>query len=200
MRYVSIDIETTGLNPETDQILEFGAVIDDTMHPEVPVEELPTFRRVVHHRRIKGTPRALAMNARLLSEMSEVGLYEASLGICCQTGYVVSYFEKFLLTHGYKKSPSGPIEFVPAGKNFSGFDHRFLKAMTPAWDRTFRPSHRTLDPAILYFDPLKDEKPPSLSECLERAGLDSTVKHTAIEDARDVVRLLRFKFAERADG
>ena len=30
MRYVSIDIETTGLDRQNDQVLEVGAVIEDT--------------------------------------------------------------------------------------------------------------------------------------------------------------------------
>ena len=42
MKYVSIDIETTGLNPKTDNVLEVAAIIDDTERPEVPIGELPT--------------------------------------------------------------------------------------------------------------------------------------------------------------
>ena len=29
MKYCSIDLETTGLNPKTSDIIEFGAVLDD---------------------------------------------------------------------------------------------------------------------------------------------------------------------------
>jgi hypothetical protein len=42
-RYLSIDIETTGLDPETCQVIEFSAVID-TIRPDAgPVDELPSF-------------------------------------------------------------------------------------------------------------------------------------------------------------
>ena len=42
MKYISIDIETTGLDPENCQILSIGAVIEDTLN-QLPFEELPTF-------------------------------------------------------------------------------------------------------------------------------------------------------------
>jgi len=40
-KYVSLDIETTGLNPENCQVLEIGAVIDDGT---TPIEDCPTFQ------------------------------------------------------------------------------------------------------------------------------------------------------------
>jgi len=36
-----------------------------------------------------------------------------------------------------------------------------------------------------------DEVPPSLNLCLERAGFESEVQHTALEDALDVVKVVR---------
>ena len=42
MKYVSIDIETTGLDPNVNDIVELGAVIDDLSKHE-PLESLPTF-------------------------------------------------------------------------------------------------------------------------------------------------------------
>ena len=44
--YVSIDIETTGLDPETCQTLEIGAVFDNWT---LPIRELPTFHCYVVH-------------------------------------------------------------------------------------------------------------------------------------------------------
>lgn len=198
MRYVSIDIETTGLNPETDQILEFGAVIDDTLRPDVPVEELPTFRKVIRSDRLSGTPMAIAINASLINFIASVEKPEENELFCLPKDLGFEFFV-WLRGHGFKIKNNSNAAFVPAGKNYAGFDSRFLNKI-PHWNTYLTPCHRTLDPAILYFDPLKDEKPPSLYECLERAGFDATVKHTAVDDARDVVRLLRHKFAEVSGG
>jgi hypothetical protein len=82
-------------------------------------------------------------------------------------------------------------KIVVAGKNFSAFDLPFLK--TIGFGTKTRLHHRTLDPGSMYFDPLKDEVPPGLEECLLRAGIEKTVEHTAVEDAIDVINCIRAK-------
>jgi inhibitor of KinA sporulation pathway (predicted exonuclease) len=47
-----------------------------------------------------------------------------------------------------------------------------------------------IDPAILFWCPT-DEKLPDTDACLKRAGLDLQTDHTALADARNVVRLMR---------
>ena len=42
MKYVSIDIETTGLHEDECDIIEFGAVIDD-LRVMAPISKLPVF-------------------------------------------------------------------------------------------------------------------------------------------------------------
>jgi len=61
--YVSIDIETTGLDPATCQTLEIGAVIDDWTRP---LDQLPVFRRVLAWEQVTGSPYAMALNTDLL--------------------------------------------------------------------------------------------------------------------------------------
>ena len=65
MLYVSIDIETSGLNPKKDQILSFAAIIEDTSKA-LSFEDCPKFYATVIHRRIKGSPEALSMNMNLV--------------------------------------------------------------------------------------------------------------------------------------
>ena len=67
MPYVSIDIETTGLDPEHCQTLEVGAVIDDW---KSPIDQLPRFRRVLTYETVSGNPYAMALNANLLKFMA----------------------------------------------------------------------------------------------------------------------------------
>lgn len=89
----------------------------------------------------------------------------------------------------YKK-----IYLTPAGKNFSTFDKNFIDPLLSNISRSveiikFR--SRVLDPAILYVDWVNDDALPSLSTCKERAGLDPLVTHDALDDAWDVIELLR---------
>ena len=67
MPYVSIDIETTGLDPETCQILEVGAVFDDWTKA---IGDLPKFHCYVIHKQIVGQPYALALNADTLRRIA----------------------------------------------------------------------------------------------------------------------------------
>jgi len=68
MKYISIDLETTGLDPENCQILTIGAVIEDTNNIK-PMEELPTFHAAILHRRIEGSPFAINMNKEIIESI-----------------------------------------------------------------------------------------------------------------------------------
>lgn len=168
LRYMAIDLETTGLDPEQDQILEMGAIVDDLI---TPVDKLPYFHTRVHHDRIAGHVKALIMNAQILSDLSnKVGPITTDLAV-----------EFFL----FKNTHWGTERIIPAGKNFGSFDKLFLKK---ANIDCF--IHRTIDPMTWYLC-AEDKRPPSLQECVTRAGLPNIVKHNALDDCYDVVRLIR---------
>jgi oligoribonuclease len=69
MKYVSIDLETTGLETENHQILSIGAVIEDTLDTRINVEDLPTFHGVIVHNELTGSPFALNMNRDLIEKI-----------------------------------------------------------------------------------------------------------------------------------
>jgi oligoribonuclease (3'-5' exoribonuclease) len=177
LRYVSIDIETTGLDPETCQILEIGAVWDDWTKP---IHELPVYHRLVSHEEYRGNAYALAMNAPLLKRLS--GEREPWF---LDSEQVADDFAAWLEGCGW----DGKTTLTPAGKNFASFDRQFLKRL-PRFEQVVKLHHRTLDPAVLFWRP-EDEKLPDSKTCYERAGLDNKVAHTAVEDALAVVRLVR---------
>ena len=86
-----------------------------------------------------------------------------------------------------------PTHITVAGKNFATFDKHFLERL-PRWKQVIRIKQRILDPAILYIDWKNDTSLPSLGQCKERAGIHGIVTHNALEDAWDVVELLRKKY------
>ena len=50
---------------------------------------------------------------------------------------------------------------------------------------------RVLDPAILCVDWDNDDSLPSLDECKTRMNIEGVVTHNALEDAIDVINVLR---------
>ena len=77
-----------------------------------------------------------------------------------------------------------------AGKNFGTFDKLFLQEL-PWWQKLIRTRQRVLDPAILMVDWKSDKSLPNLTQCKERAGVTGIVTHNALEDAWDVIEVLR---------
>lgn len=175
MKYVSIDIETTGLNPETCQVIQIGAVLDDFSKP---LREAPCFEILVRHKVYQGEPYALSMHPKIMRALADGEGVPAKAA----SDRLWTWLRGNNILDG----------FVVAGKNYGGFDKRFLEKL-PLWNHFIRPHHASLDPGSLYFDPSVDTTVPSTGVCLQRAGLRGTVAHTALADAWDVCRLLRYK-------
>ena len=109
MLYVSIDIETSGLNPDMNNVLSIGAIIEDTTK-KLPYEELPKFNAIVIQNNIQGSPRAITMNSNIISMMGEYleGKDEVRELLNNNSGYkfytedeVVKEFYYFLINNGY---------------------------------------------------------------------------------------------------
>ncbi|WP_460444347.1 hypothetical protein, partial [Amycolatopsis magusensis] len=162
MKYVSIDIETTGTDRENCQVLEIGAVIEDS-NTLLPLDELPTFRVLLHHEELYWEEVAKGMHQRnglindlqrephLLDELEDrpqiINMESAS-----------EMFAQFLALHGFPVK-EGRVEVVAAGKNFSTFDRVFLEKL-PSWREHIKIFQRVLDPTLYYVDFKNDQKPP----------------------------------------
>jgi hypothetical protein len=186
MPYVSIDLETTGIDHNACQILEIGAVFDDGTKY---ADELPVFHKYVYQPDglYTGEPFALQMNAKILKRLSSVSAADIQSKVCVRPDEVAECFRLWLFNM-CKWDCKSPL--TPAGKNFASFDKNFLDRL-PGWKETVKLNHRALDPAVFYWRPAGDERLPGTQECMDRAGLKGVVAHTAVEDAEVVVRLIR---------
>lgn len=206
MKYVSIDIETSGLDPENNQVLSIGAVVEDTTK-KLPWDEIPKFYCIVLQRQITGSPRAIQMNSRIIKFMGEY--LEGSDTIREALEKNMAFYEKdevakkfyeFLYPHFAEPWGDSFVDFSKvkkpllinvAGKNFGTFDNVFLKKL-PWWQKLIQAKQRIMDPAMLFVDWEHDDELPSLTICKERAEMDVLgVSHDALEDAMDVVEVLR---------
>lgn len=192
MKYVSIDIETTGLNHDICNILEFAAVVDD-LKLQLPVEKLPVFQTYILQDHYIGEPYALGMHADIFKKIAN--WKKSGINVCSPSD-LLPRFHTFLTTLAGYSDATGIIKINVAGKNFGNFDSKFLEKL-PHHNLLVKFRHRILDPAMLYFDPNEDEELPGTEKCMERAGIDGEVKHTALEDALNVIRLLRRKYSRK---
>jgi DNA polymerase III alpha subunit (gram-positive type) len=193
MEFVSIDIETLGLCPETCDVIEFGAVLEN-FNKIKPIEDLPKYHAYVTKPDgiYSGQLKAMAMHEKMLHRIAD--REEANyipydcLGesfyrwLCC-----VSSFPR--------DREKCQIKITVAGKNFMSFDMRFLRRLPNFTDHVLV-LPRYIDPAMLCFNP-KDEVIPSLHDCMKILNMEKEVSHTALEDAIDVVRIIRRAFGEK---
>lgn len=172
--YVSIDIETTGLDRQKVHVLQLAAIYDNGKD----IEDLPTFDRIIKWPIIShGEEYAMNLNRGLLRRAYQndrvVSIEHARLD-----------FEKWL----EKIQPSG--RFTAAGKNVQGFDMPILVNPVNRFSlRRFL--HRALDPGSMYthdFDHI-----PTLDEINSVTGRKA-VTHDALDDAWDVVYAIRYKW------
>ena len=160
MRLVALDLETTGLNPQEDQILEAGMVCFESDTGEIVGE----FETLVRHPRYEGGAHALAMNAQLFRDLADgrgIGLsmlrewFQDNLGCC--------------LGYGNLNKPHA------VGFNVAPFDIAFLKASNID---VFH--HRAIELGSLLQKTFAEYSPISSKAFTAREG--GEVAHTALAD------------------
>ena len=196
-KYVSIDIETTGVDEANCQILEIGAVYEN-VGPKLPYEKIPKWKGIIYHKNLTGTAFAFNMNKRIIDILAEYesfsheqeeqkNAFVRKHNICQSVDSALRELEHWLevIYPNYKDGAKINI----AGKNFPMFDLLFLK-QSSTWERIHH-QRRIIDPATLFLDWHNDEVAPNLDTCLKRAGYEKKVTHDAQEDAFDVVCAFR---------
>jgi oligoribonuclease (3'-5' exoribonuclease) len=224
MVYLSIDVETTGLEKDRYQILSIGAILEDTTK-KLSFEEIPKFHAAILHNEITGSPFALNMNKKIIEAMVQYQTAEdqdEKNDIVQMTGMqfyqedqVVEGFYRWLFDNGLvdsnpllagqmvkiengKSYPAltskmKPVTINVAGKNFASFDKHFLERL-PRWKQVIRIRQRIIDPSVIFTNWTEDKAIPSLYECKQRAKIEGIVTHDALEDAWDVIQLLRTQY------
>ena len=226
MKFISMDTETTGLNPDTCQLLSFGAIVEDT-EKKLPFNQIPKFHcAILRGERdiLQGELFALNMNRNLIERITQYSIaktQEEKDEIVQKTGMiflreeeVVKAFYHFLINAGVitpERDATKTVEIINgktypmlttnmkpshlnvAGKNFHSGDQAYIERL-PRWKQVFRIRNRHIDPSVLFMDWKNDESMPNLSVCKERAKVDGIVTHDALEDAWDVIQLLRTQY------
>lgn len=172
MRLCAFDLETTGLSPQRDQILQIAAIAFDPTDLVTPVEDLPYFSTDVRHDRYEGDAFALQMNAWLLKRIAKAEVPPPDRDTA------LNELECWIrmIDWGKRGMPH------PVGFNVAAFDVAFVKA---AGFDLF--DHRPVELGTL----MSADGVPVTSTRAVRTYLHKDVAHDALADARDAVRLHR---------
>jgi hypothetical protein len=221
MKYLSIDIETTGLDRENDQILSIGAIVEDTNNL-LPFDEIPKFHAAIKRENISGSMFAINLNRMLIRtivQYQNAKNQDEKNDIVHLTGMqfvdeldVVELLYQFCYRNGLVDFT--PEDLAKASKVVDGVRYPMLSSnmakanitcagknfgtfdkifleRLPRWKQVFKIRQRIIDPSVLYTDWKNDESLPGLSDCKKRAGLSEVVTHNALEDSWDVIELMR---------
>ncbi len=172
--YLSIDIETTGLDRQKSHVLQLAAVYDNGKD----LEELHTFNQVIKWPVISHAEEfAMNLNKKLLERaFKKQGIVSIDQ---CRTEFAL-WLDKV--------QPGGKL--TAAGKNVQSFDVPILK--NPVNQISMRRFLiRALDPGSMYTDEFNHI--PTLDEINRLTGRDA-VSHDALDDAWDVVYAIRRKW------
>ena len=173
--YISIDIETTGTDPERHQILEIAAVYNQQ---GVDVMSCPHFQALVDPGEIIGDPYALVMNTRLLEYIANGEGDLPSVAVSNLMGWLDVIQCDFEV---------GRFHLI--GKNVGSFDLQFLKRM-PCWDKDYF-SHRHLEVGSLFSTPEGIEGQSVLRASILAGSKIEGEPHEALYDARVSLELAR---------
>jgi hypothetical protein len=221
MIFCSVDIETTGLDRDKHQVLSIGAIIENTelklSYDQVPkfygvilrheiagspkaitmnkdiIEMIGTY--IEGSITVRETMRQRYGKIFYNEEDIIPDFYRFLFRNGC--GTPVDWAEKIstmdLIDGVHYPQINGktkPITINVAGKNFGTFDKQFLMKL-PWFQKLIIVRQRIIDPSILCVDWKNDKVLPSLTECMKRTGVEGIVTHNALEDAWDVIQVLR---------
>jgi len=168
MKYLSFDLETTGLVRSPENILQIAAVVEDTKDIK-PVDELPRFVCFIDRESYTGSAYALQMNSwifkEIIAESPKYPVIPLEMALRHLTIFIKHHFDN--------------DKCHLAGANVGTFDLQFLPEHMK---RLFH--YRCIEIGSVFMD---WEKGP--------LGVSHECTHDALEDALLVIRKLRSAYA-----
>ena len=202
--YLSLDIETTGLNRQKSEVLEIGFCYDDF---KMPIDKLPKDNIIVNNPVYEYAETfALKMNARLIEAQNNKDILKYSVKDSFDRMFEATRFGAEYAANWDEAQTWKPTKRVCiAGKNASVFDVPVLtayflrKGITEQvlfeWQSYLH--YKYIDVGSVYYS--KFGYVPSLDEINKLTGR-AEVTHMALGDAMDVVCAVRYSLGISYDN
>ena len=203
--YVSVDVETLGLDKGKSPIIEIGAVFDDGG----PIDELKTFSAIFPH--IAGDYwelGAVALNIKILEEIKAMKINTIEYAdriVRLKWEEFIDWLEDRAAEAGsYDQDMGWDMKKVVclAGKNAATADIPWVRnnlekyCSNPRVLRTFNEvvHYKVIDPGSMFMGRVEGGHVPSLGHINKITGRNENVSHRALDDAMDVVYAIRKHF------
>jgi len=191
MKYLALDIETTGVHDDAN-ILEVFMILEDTSKPlDEVLEKAPQEHWHIKHNTYNISPFLIDNE-----EYGTMGLIKAC-ELCGQTVDFVGtkIINMLKMIKGFDLDIQKTGRILTGGKNAAKFDIPMIcKEFQINREDFFH--QRTVDPTF-YFIEDGDIVPPSMKQCLERASIDEVVGHSGRNDTIQFMKLVRYAFKEK---
>jgi len=187
MKYLTIDIVTTGDDIFKNQIIEIGAVIDDLSKP-IPIDEIPKFHYYIDNHMINGTPdKLLSLHKQLIIISEKKDKYPI-----INSSEVIDFFHNWLIDNSVILSQCPMYTLAIDGHKKINFLYRDLLNTKCDFKKDYY--YDIFNPMILFCDP-KNQKIPTVNETLlETKNYKKRKNNNILDNVYDIVRLMRFKF------
>jgi len=189
MQYISLNVQTTGLDPDKHQILELAAIAEDTTE-DVNINELPLFHAYIKRDNYIGSAEGLSLNIETLKYLASDNLKDLWDERCLAE----ELFRWMCNNIGSASYCFEDNEITLAGKNIGSFDYQFLKKLPDSERLIYSISHNFIDPTMLYMDFKNDICLPSTRVCWSKLKLPYVCNFKAVDVAKSTIGLLREKY------
>lgn len=175
MKYISIDIKTTGANPETCQIIEFSAVLDD-LSKKWNIKDMPKVCFCIYHNSIHGELDYLISNKNILEKIKNTKSKDR---------ITIEMLPKLFIDWAYANGFSFNEKITLAGNGLGSDAFLFLRKIK-SWNFELF-NKKILDPSVFWLNPETDKEIPNLDLCLNRIKVKDNISSDTLENACSIV-------------
>lgn len=182
-KIAAFDVESTGLEEDTCQLLEIAIILMDEDDMTTPVKELPSFQTLIYHDLYQGEATALAMNKSILKSLDN--------GNGKSEHQALNAVMDFMYAHVEDRKPH------PLGFNVGQLDRNMLRLLYKKFGvyPSYPFHHQAIELGSLLMGPFGSNIPVRSIDAIRVVLGKKKHDHRAMTDCVDAIKLYRWAMA-----